>query len=139
MPPVGGGLQIVNPFTGMVMNNMGATAIPQAAAATPSNAAPASSMPFNGTAIKFVGNDVKIVNPGDNTGPTHVMVDGSLIPISTNPQTIVPTPLPLATAQGQAGLPLGTAPGQSGLPLGSATGQKPVINSNSILQVRCFT
>ena len=125
----------MNPFTGMVMNNM--AGVPQAAGPpTNPSAAAASNLPFNGTAIKFVGNDVKIVNPGDAAGPTHVMVDGSLIPISTNPQTIVPAPLPLATAQGQSGIPLGGAPSQAGLPLGNAAVQKSVINSSSILQVR---
>ncbi|CAL1530051.1 unnamed protein product, partial [Lymnaea stagnalis] len=88
-----GGLQMVNPFTGM-FNTVGTA--------------------LNGATVKLVGNELKIVQPGDNTapqGPTHVMVDGSLIPISTNPQTIVPTAAPLNTiGQKQSQLALGGNP-----------------------------
>ncbi|CAG5133831.1 unnamed protein product [Candidula unifasciata] len=76
-----GGLQVVNPFTGMIVNNLG-------------NA-------LNGATVKLVGNELKLIQPGDSSsgaqGPTHVMVDGSLIPISTNPQTIMPSPASLNT------------------------------------------
>ncbi|XP_055866104.1 serine-rich adhesin for platelets-like isoform X2 [Biomphalaria glabrata] len=75
------GLQMVNPFSNMMVNNMANT--------------------LNGATVKLVGNELKIVQPGDGSasqGPTHVMVDGSLIPISTNPQTIMPTATaPLST------------------------------------------
>lgn len=82
---------MVNPFSGMLVNNMGTA--------------------LNGATVKLVGNELKIVQPGDNSsaqGPTHVMVDGSLIPISTNPQTIVPSSAPINTmAQKQQQLSLG--------------------------------
>ncbi|BFZ13898.1 hypothetical protein BsWGS_16938 [Bradybaena similaris] len=86
-----GGLQVVNPFTGMIVNNLGTT--------------------LNGATVKLVGNELKLVQPGESSsgaqGPTHVMVDGSLIPISTNPQTIVPSPASLSTmGQKAQSLPL---------------------------------
>ncbi|KAH9500369.1 hypothetical protein Btru_071625 [Bulinus truncatus] len=86
------GLQMVNPFSNMLMNNM-TTAL-------------------NGATVKLVGNELKIIQPGESSvtqGPTHVMVDGSLIPISTNPQTIVPAAAaPLSTmAHKQQQLSLG--------------------------------
>ena len=136
-----GGLQMINPLQGMVLNGLagpGPGGMVQAGTGNPALAAPGGpgATTLNGATVKLVGNELKLVGPGDTPvsshtgpgaaggasgGPTHVMVDGSLIPISTNPQTIVPpgSALPLSTVVG-AGKPP----------------QQLSLGGNSILQVR---
>ncbi|RUS75734.1 hypothetical protein EGW08_016516, partial [Elysia chlorotica] len=110
-----GGLQLINPLQGMVLNGMAGPApanMISAGAGNSSLTAPGGlgTTTLSGATVKLIGNELKLVGPGDmpvssqtgGGGPTHVMVDGSLIPISTNPQTIVPpgSALPLSTVVG---------------------------------------
>ena len=110
-----GGLQVINPLQGMVLNGMAGPSpanILAGGTGNPSLTVPgAGTATLNGATVKLIGNELKLVGPGDipvsaqtggGGGPTHVMVDGSLIPISTNPQTIVPpgSALPLSTVVG---------------------------------------